>query len=147
MTLKQALWEIVRDDNIIITNQNIDWLLDRALKKASGDAQTLKESILERKEILDEKFPTNENKSNNLDVKSNNLDVNMYRQGTLSNPQWISVDERLPDKYKSVLISCEDEVRIDCIDEYGWWHYNYLYRVTHWMPLPEPPKKEGVDNG
>jgi hypothetical protein len=62
MTLKQALWEIVRDDNIIITNQNIDWLLDRALKKATGDAQTLKESILERKEILDEKFPTNENK-------------------------------------------------------------------------------------
>jgi hypothetical protein len=46
--------------------------LDRALKKASGDAQTLKESILERKEILDEKFPTNENKSNNFDVKSNN---------------------------------------------------------------------------
>lgn len=30
MTLKQALWEIVRDENIIITNQNIDWLLDRA---------------------------------------------------------------------------------------------------------------------
>jgi predicted house-cleaning noncanonical NTP pyrophosphatase (MazG superfamily) len=71
MTLTQALWEIVRDENIIITNQNIDWLLDRALKKASGDAQTLKESILERKEILDEKFPTNENKSNNFDVKSN----------------------------------------------------------------------------
>jgi CDGSH-type Zn-finger protein len=63
MTLKQALWEIVRDENIIITNQNIDWLLDRAFKKASGDAQALKESVLERKEKLD-KLGESENKSN-----------------------------------------------------------------------------------
>lgn len=88
MTLKQALWEIVRDENIIITNQNIDWLLDRALKKASGDAQALKESILERKGVIEENIPCaltneekvsekdkllliNEDKSNNFDVKSN----------------------------------------------------------------------------
>lgn len=88
MTLKQALWEIVRDENIIITNQNIDWLLDRALKRASGDAQALKESILERKGVIEENIScalTNEekisengkllliteNKSNNFDVKSN----------------------------------------------------------------------------
>lgn len=65
MTLKQALWEIVRDENIIITNQNIDWLLDRALKRASGDAQALKESILERKGVIEENIPcalTNEEK-------------------------------------------------------------------------------------
>ena len=65
MTLKQALWEIVRDENIIITNQNIDWLLDRASKKASGDAQALKESILERKRVIEENIPpalTNEEK-------------------------------------------------------------------------------------
>jgi hypothetical protein len=76
MTLKQALWEIVRDENIIITNQNIDWLLDRALKKASGDAQALKESVLERKEKLDKlgesELLINQNKSNNFEVKSNN---------------------------------------------------------------------------
>ena len=65
MTLKQALWEIVRDENIIITNQNIDWLLDRALKRASGDAQALKESILERKGVMEDNIPptlTNEEK-------------------------------------------------------------------------------------
>ena len=88
MTLKQALWEIVRDENIIITNQNIDWLLDRALKRASGDAQALKESILERKGGIEENIPCaltneekvsekdkllliNEDKSNNFEVKSN----------------------------------------------------------------------------
>lgn len=55
MTLKQALWEIVRDENIIITNQNIDWLLDRAEKRVNDntDKNKLKGSILERKEKLD----------------------------------------------------------------------------------------------
>lgn len=65
MTLKQALWEIVRDENIIITNQNIDWLLDRAEKRANDntDKNKLKGSILERKEKLD-KLGESENKSN-----------------------------------------------------------------------------------
>ena len=55
MTLKQALWEIVRDENIIITNQNIDWLLDRAEKRANDntDKNNLKDSILGRKATLD----------------------------------------------------------------------------------------------
>ena len=87
-TIKEVLWEIVRDENIIITNQNIDWLLDRASKKATGDAQVLKESILERKRVIEENIPPtltnegkvsekdkllliNEDKSNNFDVKSN----------------------------------------------------------------------------
>ena len=69
---------------------------------------------------------------------SNKLYTAGYRK-----QEWISVEDRLPDKYKSVLISCEDEVRIDYIDAYGFWHDNYPYRVTHWMPLPEAPKMKG----
>ena len=57
--------------------------------------------------------------------------------------EWISVDERLPDKYSSVLILCEGEMRIDYIDSYGSWHNNFQYRVDHWMPLPTPPKIGG----
>ena len=59
--------------------------------------------------------------------------------------EWISVEDRLPDKYNSVLIFCEGEVRIDYIDSYGSWHDNFQYRVTHWMPLPEPPMKGGAE--
>ena len=53
--LKKSLWEIVRDENIIITNQNIDWLLDRAAKQINFNesCEELKNSILERKAILD----------------------------------------------------------------------------------------------
>ena len=78
MTLKQALWEIVRDENIIITNQNIDWLLDRAEKRVNDntDKNKLKSSILERKEKLDKlgepELLINQTKSNNFEVKSNN---------------------------------------------------------------------------
>ena len=54
--------------------------------------------------------------------------------------RWIPATERLPDIGKDVLIySKEDGVDVDYYggDMFGYWN------VTHWMPLPEPPK-EGV---
>ena len=132
----------------------------------------------------DEKLLINDSKSNNFEVKSNN-----------EIGEWISVEDRLPEPEKEVLIltirryMCYGEVReistittamyedgtmstedsfwnwydIDFIyDEEndvqyipeGWWefrHYNPddVYnnavddKVTHWMPLPEPPKMKG----
>lgn len=63
------------------------------------------------------------------------------------NPKWISVEERLPEKCEYVL----------CIVRYGEdaWNYELGFMlnnawvhpgrcegvVTHWMPLPEPPKE------
>ena len=64
--------------------------------------------------------------------------------------EWIPVDERLP------------EEKVDCIVHYkhaycnndGYWAIGFCfydgekfridlaYKVTHWMPLPEPPKGE-----
>lgn len=69
-------------------------------------------------------------------------------------PQWISVEERLPDEELSVLIILNGEIRIGCLiredpayeetfksftfwddpndDGQGWeWH-----DITHWQPLP-----------
>lgn len=63
--------------------------------------------------------------------------------------EWISVKERLPEIGVSVL----------ALDRFGNIHNRYMYRcgdggaawtaehlvsredVTHWMPLPEPPKE------
>ena len=58
-------------------------------------------------------------------------------------PRWISVEERLPENFATVIIFRED-CRNACI---GWliggsWSVPKGVRVTHWMPLPEPPKED-----
>lgn len=63
-------------------------------------------------------------------------------------PKWISVDERLPDEPGEVLACVYGRI---CIAWYsnryfetpsGMVFYACENAVTHWMPLPEPPKDE-----
>ena len=62
-------------------------------------------------------------------------------------PKWIPVTERLPDYDKAVLCHCRANIiETLCLENDGHW-YGYSGRymkgfVTHWMPLPEPPKEE-----
>ena len=60
--------------------------------------------------------------------------------------KWIPVTERLPERYKNVLtIRTDGKIRFDAIGSLDVWYeeVNYVgYPVTHWMPLPEPPKGE-----
>ena len=52
--------------------------------------------------------------------------------------RWIPVTERLPEIGIVVLVYSEDDGI--CADYYGGDSFGY-YDVTHWMPLPEPPKE------
>ena len=65
--------------------------------------------------------------------------------------QWIPVSERLPKQFGiyNVAIKDIDGVHRDCADfdpfDRSWFPtmcYTKNYVVTHWMPLPEPPKGE-----
>ena len=74
--------------------------------------------------------------------------------------EWISVEDRLPDnkEYDWVLAQVVEDngfmhiptvmeyrqSRNDWFEEtYGWLSdHNGAFTVTHWMPLPEPPKGE-----
>ena len=61
--------------------------------------------------------------------------------------EWISVKDRLPESGETTLVYNGD------IDVHGFWNgrwldydengypFEVLY-ITHWMPLPEPPKEE-----
>ena len=80
---------------------------------------------------------------------------------TLPAPQWISVEERLPERNGEYIVTACDEGEpydeiiwndtvVVCAEYYkGCWiweenntEYSLDGIVTHWMPLPEPPKED-----
>ena len=65
--------------------------------------------------------------------------------------EWISVNDRLPEPYVSVLVNMPGEkpfptVRRGFISNDGIWQSAMIRRepgeVTHWQPMPQPPKGE-----
>ena len=64
--------------------------------------------------------------------------------------EWISVDDRLPEEkvdcivhYKHAYCDNDDYWEIGiCFYDGEKFQINQAYKVTHWMPLPEPPKGE-----
>ena len=65
--------------------------------------------------------------------------VNALIDNGVTAQEWISVKDRLPDVGKFVLIY--NEINGVCLDYHDGVTFGY-YDVTHWMPLPEPPKGE-----
>ena len=58
-------------------------------------------------------------------------------------PRWIPVEERLPEDGKDVLVFIRGNVDLGYhFAQYGWETYTMQRGdITHWMPLPEPPKE------
>lgn len=62
-------------------------------------------------------------------------------------PVWVSCDEAMPEEGLPVLIFSENTVKISALDKSG---LGFLRNgefigaklVTHWMPLPDPPKTQ-----
>lgn len=62
---------------------------------------------------------------------------------------WISVEDRMPEIFRPVIV-CREKgkgkyvVEQGCKDVGDWWkvYGTRIKTVTHWMPLPEPPKEE-----
>ena len=62
--------------------------------------------------------------------------------------EWINVEDRLPEDFKTVLALCKDGGMF--VGRYTSWHRWEILtamkstrvvsrKVTHWMPLPSPP--------
>ena len=64
---------------------------------------------------------------------------NGYEAGYNAN-KWISVKDELPKPYKYALVYFDEHIEVDfMLDDRDW--FNFFGAVTHWMPLPEPPKE------
>lgn len=85
--------------------------------------------------------------------------TNLYNAG-YRRQEWISVEERLPDNHRTVLVACKGITVAGAapiaVGSYGGGHWfladaegtlyltKYMHIVvTHWMPLPELPKMKG----
>lgn len=88
----------------------------------------------------------------NAIISCDKMAAAFYRKGYRKQieGEWISVDERLPKDGETVLtISSEEEMAV-CFYETeleGIFQQCHglvqIYNITHWMPLPEPPKMKG----
>ena len=57
--------------------------------------------------------------------------------------EWISVNDRLPEQgEEAICIAADGDMMIGKYTEWGWMFPCYFEDLTHWMPLPHPPKGE-----
>ena len=78
------------------------------------------------------------------------LDALAMAISALEKPKWISVDDRLPEEK----VNCIVHYKHAYCDTDGYWAIGFCYydgekfkfdpayKVTHWMPIPHPPKGE-----
>lgn len=66
------------------------------------------------------------------------MDAELEKRAINDRPyEWISAEDRLPDEDKCILIFTKK----GRIGTYAF-HGNFDRSITHWMPLPEPPKSK-----
>lgn len=62
--------------------------------------------------------------------------------------KWISVKDRLPEEGQVCFVYCKENDRLECVPYVGSWPLVMINwekgestdPVTHWMPIPEPPR-------
>ena len=69
-------------------------------------------------------------------LRTSAVDVDKYV------PQWIAVKDKMPQTGESVLVYGKNGISlVGAYWKWGWTTTGYCNVITHWMPLPEPPKE------
>lgn len=89
-------------------------------------------------DILDKPFVTQEQKYEYW--QESKAEIKSLRK-QLAECQWISVDDRLPEFDTYILVFNGYQIVAEYLrNEFFRSGDNCVYGVTHWMPLPTPPK-------
>ena len=125
-------------------------MYDELVKRLRSEAVYLPEKFSKNAELLDvlmkaaDAIEELQKAVLRLEDESGILDeLPMYQQPV----GWIPVAERLPDERKWVLCQCRAKIRMVLRLQNGYWHQDSQHEfmsgfVTHWMPLPGPPKED-----
>ena len=67
----------------------------------------------------------------------------LKKENCVTVQEWISVKDRLPEQgEEAICIAADGDMMIGKYTEWGWMFPCYFEDLTHWMPIPEPPKGE-----
>ena len=92
-----------------------------------------------------------EESDNYLNTRRTTLEMALaYLKEHFAEPKWIPVTEQLPKEFVSVLVCIPSERPLPMVKEAYlakgcWYAKTWIYsqsEITHWMPMPEPPKEE-----
>ena len=60
----------------------------------------------------------------------------------LEKHRWIPTQKKLPTEMETVIVTDGKDVGFSfCVNDYGTLEFYSPWKITHWMPMPEPPKK------
>ena len=92
-----------------------------------------------------------EYKKDKIEKLENDMDKYQKEDNGVTVQEWISVKDRLPEekgRYLTANKRCGDKIVVfDLWFGGGFWYVEeeddvFDFEVTHWMPMPEPPKGE-----
>ena len=71
------------------------------------------------------------------------VEIEIGKMQSVPMPQWIPVTERLPEHGQEVIVYSGNVLK-PTVFAYQFWNpkYDSWKHITHWMPLPEPPKED-----
>ena len=107
--------------------------------------KTMREKLIE---LLYEAEGLVNNESPTIEMVADHLIANGVTFATDNNVggKWIPVSERLPKEWDRVLVcTSANTANVARLVDKKWrvtWNLEHIDAVTHWMPLPEPPKEE-----
>ena len=147
---------------ILLSRQMLRLTLPNLNKVSNMIASSYMKRTLEQ-DVINEIRPFEKDKNKGAQMTSELerlLDIAQTEVAKLEaeKPQWISVDDRLPEKNQKVLTFYKgtewdnppQDITVfsfcrNLADDPKWWVVNEILstkrNITHWMPLPEPPKE------